>query len=141
MNPLSNGKGIRISPLHWSQMEADVRSKTAEEACGIVAGEGNQSRLVIPMTNILHSLYSFRMEPKEELDAFLLLEEKGLEVLAIYHSHPHGIDRPSVTDLDELTFPGIVYLIWFEQDTAWRCRAYLMNSGQDPIEVPLIVSD
>ncbi|MGE5122895.1 MAG: Mov34/MPN/PAD-1 family protein, partial [Acidobacteriaceae bacterium] len=61
-------------------------------------------------------------------------------VIAVYHSHPHGIARPSATDLDELTFPGIVYLIWYQQEATWYCRGYLMNSDQAPIEVPVIIS-
>ena len=74
----------------------------------MIVGEGNQSRLVIPVTNILHDPYRFRMDPEEELKAFLLAEEKGWEILAIYHSHPQGIQHPSPTDFTELTFPGVI---------------------------------
>ena len=54
------------------------------------------------------------MDPEEELKAFISVEEKGWDILAVYHSHPHGIDHPSATDIDELTFPGIIYLIWYQ---------------------------
>jgi hypothetical protein len=69
----------------------------------------------------------------------LLCGTKGL----IYGSlpfTPHGIDKPSLTDFEELTFPGIIYLIWYTQGTTWHCRGYLMNSEQKPIEVPVIIS-
>lgn len=138
MNVLANG--IYLYPEHWAQMEADVRVRMSEEACGIVTGKGNHSRLVIPVTNILHSPFRFRMEPKEQLSAFLLAEEKNLEVIAVYHSHPHGIDQPSITDLEELTFPGIIYLIWYIQLSEWHCRGYLMESSLEINEVPVIIS-
>jgi proteasome lid subunit RPN8/RPN11 len=131
--------GLHLHPNHWAQMEADVKAKEPEEACGIVAGEGNTSRLVIPVTNTLHNPYRFRMEPKEQLDAFLLAEEKGLDILAIYHSHPQGIYKPSATDYDELTFPGIIYLIWYKAIIDWNCRGYLMNTGMEAFEVPVVI--
>jgi len=139
MNSLTNG--IQLSPGHWAQMEADIKAKTPEEACGIVLGEGNHARLVIPVTNILHSPTRFRMEPKEQLSAYLLAEEKKLDILAVYHSHPHGINQPSVTDYKELTFPGIIYLIWYSKDGEWNCRGYLMNTRLDTGEVPVIISE
>ncbi len=138
MNSLSSG--IFLLPEHWTQMESDVTSRPAQEACGLVAGETNHATQVFPITNILHDPYRFRMDPQEELQAFLLIEEKGWEVLAVYHSHPHGIHHPSPTDLAELTFPGIIYLIWYEQSGTWRCRGYLMKSQEDQVEVPVIIS-
>jgi proteasome lid subunit RPN8/RPN11 len=128
-----------LKPDHRSQMEIDVRVRSPEEACGIVAGRGNHSELVIPVTNILHSVTSFRMEPKEQLNAFLLVEERGLDILAIYHSHPDGIEKPSFTDFKELTFPGIIYLIWYKVVERWNCRGYLMSSQMKASEVQVIV--
>ena len=139
MNILS--MGLYLHPQHWAQMEADVRLKTPEEACGFVAGEGNRARLVIPVTNILHSPFRFRMEPQEQLSAFLLAEDKGLDILAVYHSHPQGIYQPSVTDREELTYPDIIYLIWFEQGTHWQCLGYLLDSKREIREVSVTISD
>jgi proteasome lid subunit RPN8/RPN11 len=138
MNSLSSG--IILLPEHWAQMVSDVASRPGEEACGLVAGQSNNARLVIPVTNILHDPYRFRMDPQEELQAFLLIEEKGWDVLAIYHSHPHGISQPSPTDQAELTFPGIIYLILYRNDDTWQCRGYLMQSQTNQVEVPVIIS-
>ena len=138
MNALSSG--IILAPEHWAEMEADVSFRSAEEACGFVGGEGNCARLVIPITNILHDPHRFRMDPQEELNAFQSIEQKGWDVLAIYHSHPHGIHRPSPTDYTELTFSGIIYLIWFQDAKDWHCRGYLMTSQADAAEVPVIIT-
>jgi proteasome lid subunit RPN8/RPN11 len=119
----------------WTLMELEVSQKAPEEACGIVAGEGNRVKLVIPVTNALHSTSRFRMEPKEELDAFYQAEMNGLDILAIYHSHPNGPPRPSEIDIRELTFPGIVYLIWYRISREWRCSGYLMNSPDNIVNV------
>ena len=132
--------GLILSPEHWAQMEADISSRMDEEACGLILGTGNHSRLVVPITNILHDPHRFRMDAQEELSAFLIADEKGWEILAVYHSHPHGIDSPSPTDVAELTFPGIFYLIWYQADHAWNCRGYLMERDIDISEIPVRVS-
>ena len=137
MNTLRQGLYIHVE--HWAQMEADVSSRADEEACGFVAGEGQYSRLVIPVTNSLHSPTRFRMQPDEELKALLLMEDRGLELLAVYHSHPHGISEPSITDHAELTLPCTVYLIWYEAECVWHCRGFIMSSQSSADEIPLIV--
>jgi proteasome lid subunit RPN8/RPN11 len=139
MNSLSSG--LYLNTEHWAQMESDVSARAPEEACGIVVGQANNSRLIIPVTNILHSPIRFRMEPEEQLSAFLLAEDKSMDIIAVYHSHPQGIDQPSATDLQELTFPGIIYLIWYSMGGQWNCRGYLMYSQVDAVEVPVIISE
>jgi proteasome lid subunit RPN8/RPN11 len=137
MNSLSSG--LYLNADHWAQMEADVKAKAPEEACGIVVGQENCSQLVIPVTNILHSPFRFRMEPEEQLNAFILAEGKSMDILAVYHSHPQGPDQPSATDLLELSFPGIIYLIWYIRVNQWNCRGYLMYPQMDALEVPVII--
>jgi proteasome lid subunit RPN8/RPN11 len=140
-NPMkASASGILLTCDHWAHMEADVAARTPEEACGFVVGEGNRSRLVIPVTNILHNASRFRMDPEEQLKAFLQVEEKGWDILAVYHSHPNGISSPSVTDYEELTFPGIIYLIWYQEANLWQCRGYLMRYPVGTDEVPVIIS-
>jgi proteasome lid subunit RPN8/RPN11 len=121
-------------------MKDHVASIAPEEACGLVAGEGNQAQIIFPITNILHDRFRFRMAPEEQLDAFIQAEAEGLEIIAIYHSHPHGIDHPSTTDVAELTFPGIVYIIWYQSDVEWQCCAYLMQIEAEINELPVIIT-
>jgi proteasome lid subunit RPN8/RPN11 len=138
MNPLS--LGIQMDLSHWAEMEADVATRSPEEACGFVLGTQNHTELIIPITNILHDQHRFLMDPEEELQAFLFSEKTGKEIIGIYHSHPYGIDHPSSSDKDELTFPGIIYFIWFQNKEKWQCRSYLMEAHKEPEEVPVIIS-
>jgi proteasome lid subunit RPN8/RPN11 len=133
--------GIRLTQAHCDLMKADVIKRIDEEACGFVLGEGNTSQMVIPVENLYHDPFRFRMDPEQELRAFMLAEEKGWEILAIYHSHPHGISEPSHSDVDELTFPGTIYLIWYQVADQWMCRAFLMQSPSDVNEVAITTID
>ncbi len=138
MNPLATG--IHLTPDQFDQMRVDVIARSGEEACGLVVGKLNSTRSVIPITNVLHSATRFRMDPVEQLKAFMLADEKGWDILAIYHSHPYGISQPSATDLDELTFPGIVYLIWYQAVNGWSCLGYLIQDQLTISEVPVVIS-
>jgi proteasome lid subunit RPN8/RPN11 len=99
-----------------------------EEACGIIAGVKNRAVEFIPVTNELHSPTRFRMDAVEQLNALLRLEDTGLDLLAITHSHPSGPDHPSQTDLEEFTYPNTIYLICTPQDNDWGIKAFRVDN-------------
>ncbi|HZD56017.1 MAG TPA: M67 family metallopeptidase [Anaerolineales bacterium] len=111
-------------------MQADVSRRAPEEACGLVAGRDNTGVEVIPVTNALHSPVRYRMDPNEQLEAFNRIEELGLEIVAIYHSHPSGPSYPSPTDVGEAFYPEAVYLIWFGSTHGWDCRGFLIREAE-----------
>jgi proteasome lid subunit RPN8/RPN11 len=58
------------------------------------------------------------MDPLDELRAFRLMDERGWDLIGIYHSHPETEAYPSATDqaraFDEKSrplFPGTCYMI------------------------------
>ncbi len=137
-NPSLAGAGLELPISLWEQMLEDVMSRQPEEACGLVAGLERRARQVYPVTNALHSPVRFRMAPEEQVRIFLSLEALGLDLLAIYHSHPAGPDRPSPTDLAEAAYPEAVHLIWSPQAGEWACRGYLVRDGKYQ-EIPVLI--
>lgn len=127
---------LLLRPEQWDQMRADVSRRAPEEACGLIAGRDNIGVEVIPVTNALHSPVRYRMDPKEQLEAFNRIEELGLEIIAIYHSHPAGPDYPSPTDVGEAFYPEAVYLIWFRSTQGWDCRGFLIREAEVE-EIPI----
>lgn len=77
----------------------------------MLAGMGEEVTEVIPIDNILRSPTAFEMEPKQQLAAMLDIEARGLQLLAIYHSHPNGPQSPSVTDVARAYYPDTIQLI------------------------------
>ena len=98
-----------------------------EEGCGMLAGRGSLGSRVIPVDNELHSPVAFRMNPQEQLQAFLRMEEDGLELLAIFHSHPRGPQTPSPTDVAEFAYPEAVSIIAVPVDGGWILRGFQMD--------------
>ncbi len=83
-----------------------------KEGCGLIAGSGPaHGARFIPMTNALDSETAFDMAPQELIEALRRLREKGEQLTAIYHSHPHGPARPSKRDIEQAYYPKSAYLI------------------------------
>jgi proteasome lid subunit RPN8/RPN11 len=129
-------RAITIRKKHWDQMLSDAETRLPDEACGIVAGKDRSSVRVYPVTNILQSSTRFRFDPHQQLEAMLLIEEQGWEMMAIYHSHPAGPSHPSVTDIKESAYPETVNLIWYPEQGEWHCRGYIIKASHIE-EVPL----
>jgi proteasome lid subunit RPN8/RPN11 len=118
----------------WEHMLSEVISSTPEEACGLLAGHISQgfyqALQMIPVTNMLHSPVGYLMAPHEQLAAFNLIEERGWELVGIYHSHPNGPDKPSATDIAEAYYPEAIYLIWSVQSREWKCRGFFIQNSK-----------
>lgn len=129
---------IRIQMVreHWYVMRDHVVKCLPNEACGILGGIGEMVCEVIPVTNALRSPLRYRMDPEEQLAAMQKIEGLGHEMIGIYHSHIHGPDGPSETDLDEAYYPRVAYLVWFQDENGWQCRAFRLLE-RSPIEIPI----
>ena len=131
-------QSIQLSREHWDSMQVHIEACLPNEACGILGGIGEEVHEVIPVTNELESPHRFRMDPVEQLAAMQRIESNGLEMIGIFHSHGHGPDDPSQTDLDEAYYPWIAYLIWSPGETGWKCRSFRLLDGF-AFEIPLLL--
>ena len=133
---------IQLNPEMWELMKSHAQQGLPEEVCGVITGHSDQEHYravkIYPITNILHSTHRFRMDPHEQLQAFNELEEMGLELIGIYHSHPKGPAFPSDIDLEEAYYPECAYLIWSPEQTGWSCRCFRLESGKF-IEIALMI--
>ena len=51
------------------------------------------------------------MSPQDQLKVFEEMEKESLEMIAIYHSHPHTIPFPSETDVKLAFYPDVASII------------------------------
>ncbi len=120
---------LSLTRKEWQIMQEDAIRSLPAEACGLVGGKGERASCVFPITNELHSPARFRMLPGEQLNAMLKLEDAGLDIVAIYHSHPSGPHAPSPTDLKEFNYPGTVMIIWFGVKDGWDAKGFEIVGG------------
>ena len=106
-------------PKHiFSQMLAQAQEQAPIEACGILAGGDHRVERLYTMANTDESSDHFTMAPEEQFAVIKDIRSKGLEMLAIYHSHPASPARPSEEDIRLAFTPGVIYVIVSLQDSS-----------------------
>ena len=97
-------------------MIAHARKDFPLEACGMLGGTEGLVSEHYPMANTDQSNEHFTMEPKEQFKVIKELRAKGIEMLAIYHSHPASPARPSAEDIRLALTPDVAHAIISLQD-------------------------
>ena len=129
----------------YDEILAHAREGLPNEACGVLAGEDGRPVRVYPMTNAEQSPVVYRFDSREQLQVTNEIEEKGWDILGIFHSHTHTEAFPSPTDRaiahtrDPVTgeetawFPGTRYLILSLAEEEPVLRAFTFDGGE-PLE-------
>ncbi len=102
---------ISIKQSIIDQIVAHARNELPNEACGYLAGDDGVVTHSYQLTNIDHSPEHFSFDPAEQFQTVRDARNKGLQIVANYHSHPATPARPSVEDIRLAYDPGISYLI------------------------------
>ena len=94
------------------EIVAHARESAPHEACGLIAGRAGRLERVIRCANA-HEIPTtrYRIDPREQLRAFRDMDDRGEELLAIYHSHPVSQPYPSPTDRAEAHYPDAFYIL------------------------------
>lgn len=110
---------MKLSRRQFEQILAQARSEAPNECCGVLLGLDDTVEEIIPGRNIdAEPRRRYLMDPRDELRAFRLMDERGWGLVGIYHSHPATEAYPSETDKRRAhdddhrpLFPGTRYVI------------------------------
>lgn len=94
----------------YQELVAYAKKEKPNEACGIIGGAEGQAAVFYPMVNTEKSPKAYLMDPVEQFSVVKDLRKNGLEIVAIFHSHPHSRAYPSAKDV-EMAFCPVIYLI------------------------------
>ena len=101
------------------------------ECCGLLAGvvEEAVGRVLrrYPLVNAAASPREFESEPRSMFDACTDMRVRGLEMLAVYHSHPTSRPVPSRTDLERHGMDNVMCMIVSLAATPPEVRAWWLT--------------
>jgi proteasome lid subunit RPN8/RPN11 len=81
--------------------------------------------------NLHNTHLRFEIDPKELLRLCQQIEDEGLELGAIYHSHTRTAPYPSQTDIKFAAgWPGVEWVIVGLSGEPPETRSYLIDDGQ-----------
>jgi proteasome lid subunit RPN8/RPN11 len=124
--------GMVISDQLCEQMLAHALQDAPNECCGVVGiapGAERQARSVHAATNVAASPLRFEIDGLEVLRLIEQIEDEGLELGAIYHSHTRTAPYPSQTDINFAAgWPGVEWVILGVADPqSPEVRSYLID--------------
>lgn len=108
-------------PRLMLRLSAEVRRQMVEhcleglplEACGLLGGSPEPALATVcyPTRNIEESARLYTVDPLQHLRADRDAEERGLELIGVFHSHTHTDAYPSPTDVARAPDPGWHYVL------------------------------
>ena len=86
------------------------------ECCGFLCADKDRFvKLLVAADNIDKSTITFRIGPKATESAYRLADERGLDVVCIYHSHTESTPVPSIADV----YQANASLMTYDPDFRW----------------------
>ena len=96
-----------LDRVFFDEMVEHGLASFPNEACGLLAGKEGRPVKFFAMTNQEASPVSYRLDPKEQLNAENEMEDEEWQTIAIFHTHTHSEAYPSATDQDRAFWPAI----------------------------------
>lgn len=85
---------------------------------------------VHPARNKLASPLRYELHPSDLYEILDGIEEAGLQLGAIYHSHTRSAPEPSETDINLALYPDPLYVIVGLKDDEPDVRAWVIRDGR-----------
>jgi proteasome lid subunit RPN8/RPN11 len=102
---------MRIPRSMLDRIVAQARDEAPNECCGIVGTRDGEAVTLYPLRNAAASPLRYEIDPKDQLRAFDELDDAGLDLGIIYHSHTRSAPEPSQTDINLARYPDSLYMI------------------------------
>ncbi|HZO77442.1 MAG TPA: M67 family metallopeptidase [Solirubrobacteraceae bacterium] len=121
---------MRIPREIYEEIVAHARSEAPNECCGMVASRDGEAVKVYRATNAAASPLRYEIDGAEQYHIQMQIEDSGLDLGAIYHSHTRTEPYPSQTDINLAFYPDALYLIVGLASEEPEVRAFTIREGQ-----------
>jgi [CysO sulfur-carrier protein]-S-L-cysteine hydrolase len=102
---------MRIARQLLDEIVSHAREEAPNECCGMVASRNGDAVKVYRATNAAHSPLRYELDGAEQYKIQMEIDDAGLELGAIYHSHTRTEPYPSQTDINLAFYPDALYVI------------------------------
>jgi [CysO sulfur-carrier protein]-S-L-cysteine hydrolase len=130
---------VRIARSLYDEIVAHARDDAPNECCGMVAARDGEAVAVHRAVNAASSPLRYEIEPRQQYEILTAIEDAGLELGAIYHSHTRSEPLPSQTDVNLAFYPDALYVIVGVKDPEADVRAWTIRDGNvEPGELQVV---
>lgn len=131
---------LTLTTTQRDAMLANCVRALPDEGCGLLLGTNEGVvREVVASENVAHSAKVYEIDPRVLLRAFRRADERGWEVLGVFHSHTHTEAYPSPTDVRQAPDPAWHYVIVSLRDVPAEVRSFRIHD-QEVLEEEVTVA-
>ncbi|MBI5697396.1 MAG: M67 family metallopeptidase [Thaumarchaeota archaeon] len=109
------------------------------ESCALLFGNEDSNTCTVKdiflTENTEKSPINFTISNEELLAGYKEAERNGLDVIGIFHSHPHSEARPSMTDKKFMTVNPVIWMIFSNIQS--ELNAFVLESDIIPVKVEI----
>jgi proteasome lid subunit RPN8/RPN11 len=124
----SNPQSLQIPHDILDAMVAHCVREAPLECCGILCGTFPRVSLFYPLRNENQSETRYNADPNDLIAAHIDFRQRGVEILALYHSHPRWEAVPSQTDLAENYYGPVPRIIVSLKGDAPEVRVWRLDT-------------
>ena len=133
---------ISISREHMAELAEHAERAGALESCALLLGSKGAVRDILFADNVDPKPGQFfSIAPDQLLGAYRAAEERGLEVIGIFHSHPASGAAPSHTDMRFMRTNPVVWVIYSGQTKEFRAHVTQEGDGDGTETVTIVVAE
>ena len=129
---------LKIPRTIFQDMICHAVREAPLECCGILAGKEGTAVRGYEVLNEEGSAVSYSMRPEDQLRIFREMEVESLDMVAIYHSHPHVSPFPSDRDMELAFYPDAAHIIISLQNGRTTVKGFRISRegvAKEPIRV------
>ena len=122
---------MRIAQALIDEIVAHALEDAPNECCGMIAARDGHAVTVHRARNAAASPLRYEIDGMEQYELQTAIEDAGLELGAIYHSHTRTPPEPSQTDINGATqWPGALWVIVGLADEQPDVRTWAIEDGR-----------
>jgi proteasome lid subunit RPN8/RPN11 len=124
---------IKISNSHKKILTEHAENEKPNESCAILFGKEDTVSDIFLTKNIEESPVNFTISNEQLIEGYKIAEDKQLDVIGIFHSHPNSEAYPSNTDKKFMHGNPVVWIIYSGANKDFK--AFFLES--DILEIPI----
>ena len=124
---------IKLSETDKKILSEYSENQKPNESCAILFGKNDKVLDLFLTENIEKSPVNFTISNKQLIEGYKIAEEKEMDVIGIFHSHPDSDAYPSNTDKKFMHSNPVAWIIYSGINKNFR--AYLLET--DIVEIPI----
>ena len=101
-----------LTESHRNILSKLSKDLSPNESCAILFGKDNLVSEVFLTKNIEESSVNFTISNEQLIEGYKIAEERKVEVIGVFHSHPNSDAYPSNTDKKFMHSNPVVWIIY-----------------------------